>query len=313
VLPSLVCLVKAPGKGTPVVKARVMLDSGAENSFITYDMLERAKVTQGATEIEQVHGIGGKTSSLQTSDCVVILKSVVSTHSMSFQFRAINTICSDLPPFNLAREDIPDPSNLQLTEKLPRGRSPVDILIGEDYFADFLTGNISFGGKDQKILFWNTLFGTAISGYMSGGFLAKTSSLMQSVSEQSVESLNNMLKRFWDWETIGIRDEKDAMLSPNEIYALEHFNSHVKFDGARYTVSLPFNPDKPKPHNNHNSAVGQFRSLERSLERNPQRCELYTAAIMQYINLGHAELVNSHSPECDAVSYTHLTLPTTYC
>jgi hypothetical protein len=44
---------------------------------------------------------------------------------------------------------------------------------------------------------------------------------------------------------------------------------------------------------------GQFKSLERSLVRNEEKCQRYTKAIEKYMQEGHVELVHSARPDLD--------------
>ena len=64
-------------------------------------------------------------------------------------------------------------------------------------------------------------------------------------------------------------------------------------------MALPFDPDLPAPRNNYSAALAQFKSLERSLLKNKEKCALYTAAIEKYLSDGHAERVYSSHPGKD--------------
>ena len=50
-------------------------------------------------------------------------------------------------------------------------------------------------------------------------------------------SLNEKINRFWDLDTIGIKE--------NETSVDDIFVSDLKFEDSRYSVSLPFKEDRP--------------------------------------------------------------------
>ena len=60
-LPSLICKVANTASATPVM-ARLVFDSGAANSFLTSELVQRADLTEDHRRYETVTGIGGKNS-----------------------------------------------------------------------------------------------------------------------------------------------------------------------------------------------------------------------------------------------------------
>ena len=113
------------------------------------------------------------------------------------------------------------------------------------------------------------------------------------------DELAAALTKFWNTESFFKNSDK-PLLSPDEQFVIEHFNSSVQYDGKQYTVALPFNPDKGRPQNNYYSALSQFKSLERALLRSPAKREKYVEAMNKYINDGFAEVNADEFPERSA-------------
>ena len=82
-------------------------------------------------------------------------------------------------------------------------------------------------------------------------------------------ALTNQLKKFWEWEHIGIDNVIKRRLSAADQYCHDFFDSTTIFNGERYQVKLPFNPDAPKPNNNYYIALAMFKNVERQLKNKP--------------------------------------------
>ena len=292
-LPSLICKVANTASATPVM-ARLVFDSGAANSFLTSELVQRADLTEDHRRYETVTGIGGKNSKLLIQYISCYLISCVDGTVHFANMRAIDQICSKLPPLDVDWVDIPEVDLLEVTEELPRAAVNVDILVGNDLFSTLVNG-ARVAGESRQHLIWDTRLGTAVSGKSNFKVPSTNCNLPTAASN---DQLAHELKQFWNWESLGIIKDQ-VLLTPKEKYVVEHFFNNVKYEGGRYQVALPFDPDMPKPKNNFGSAMAQFKSLERSLCRNESKCLRYSTAIEQYITDGHAERVFSHSPDKD--------------
>ena len=295
-LPSVKCRV-GPNKPSSE-EARLLFDSGASNSFITNQLAKKLNLPVIHSRNELVTGIGGKATVTQVTYVQCNLFSSISSASVNCQVRAIDKICGKLPPLDLEWCDFPEVDLLKVTEDLPRVAVNVDCLVGNDLFSELVTG-VTVAGECKQYMIWDTVLGTAVSGRGESNSLG-IPALMQSAVTNDQLSLE--LKRFWDWESLGVVAGQ-VLLSPKEKYAEDFFKENVTFDGKRYEVKLPFDPDLPKPINNYASALAQFKSLERTLCRNLSKKERYTKAMEQYIKDGHIERVFSPHPDRDANRY----------
>ena len=297
-LPSLLCKLGPTENEEDASVIRLVYDTGATHTFVTRSTCVRTGLVEEDPISQKVHGIGGRISQLLVSNVVCYLFALTSHFSCRISCRAIDRICGTLPPLGVDWGDFPAVDMLRVTEELPREAGEVEVLVGNDHMAELLL-SITAAGEGRKYLLWDTRLGLALSGRAgeTESKLKTTSSLAQQL-EVTNDQLLGELKRFWNWETLGAV-EHQKLLSPSETYVVEHYYKNVKFVGNRYQVSLPFDPDSPKPKNNYASALAQFKSLERSLIRNESKCARYAAAMQQYIKDGHAELVFSAAPDKD--------------
>lgn len=303
-LPSLICLAGKTADRSSTVSVRVMIDSGSDFSYVKRSVASRLTLSETNLTSENVKVFGGGTATQRTSSCTLYLMPIFSSsHVLPLPLQAVDVVCSDLPPLNLTVEELPDIAELNLTEQFPRGRCSIDVLIGQDHLWDVISGGQVKGSKGSKLIVWQTCLGSAVSGRKTTGHLDLPATLTKQMVIEEDQDLGDILQRFWSLESLGIRDERNVNLSPDEKFALDHFNANTTFDGVRYCVRLPFHPDKVPPLNNHEAALGQFKSLERTLLRSKVKHDLYVAAMDDYIQAGHVELVSTETPEVDVAFY----------
>jgi hypothetical protein len=275
------------------IDARLVLDSGAQASFIRRDLVDKLGVEEYGKSNITLIGICGKRTSVNITHCTVVVYSKISDYNLSMNFKVLENICADLTDMDVQPDDLANIEDLRLTEEHHRRASPVHILIGQDYLHDVIRGKID--KAERSILVWDTEFGSALSGKPS----SCPDEIAINVEKITNEVLYAQLRKFWEIEELTL--DKKFLLSPLEKYAEKHYVDNVKFVDGQYMVKLPFDPDKPKPINNYYRALAQFKSLERTLLRDKSKQVNYAENIEQYINNNFAEMVNddvSHEKEC---------------
>ena len=92
-------------------------------------------------------------------------------------------------------------------------------------------------------------------------------------------------------------------MSLEEEDSIRQFREGLKFDGERYEVPLLWKSDAPRLKLNYFQAVKRLESLERQLERNPERVNAYKNAINQYVEKGYAVEINESDDSNKRVRY----------
>ena len=108
------------------------------------------------------------------------------------------------------------------------------------------------------------------------------------MSTVCIDPVTDSLKRFWELESIGIVDKGVVHMSLEEEDSRRQFTEGLKFDGDHYEVPLLWKSDAPQLNSNYFQAVKRLESVERQLERNPERANAYKNAINQYVEKGYA-------------------------
>ena len=131
------------------------------------------------------------------------------------------------------------------------GELAISVLVRSDDYWKLVTGEVIF--QDNCPTAVNTLLSWVLSGPIEG--LTENLSLTNYTStyaleleshlilyEDSSQDLETRLKRFWDLETLGIRDSEE------HIY--DKFVNNVSFKNGQYEVKLPWKePHFPLPDN----------------------------------------------------------------
>jgi hypothetical protein len=287
-------------KGTQEV--RLLLDTGAESSFIRRNIAEELQLKKKQDTFMNICGIAGQTKTMKIDIVECILSSVVSEHHVQCELQILDIICADLPGLAVTRQDLPDLDEEQLTEELPIPPSPVDILVGHDLFVRLFPPNAVLRMQNDVWL-WPTYFGLALSGGPTRSYVSAPtqSAFVNNVSHgHETSECASILHKFWDLETLGIKSG-ESVISPPEAYALQHFSQNVRFTGERYSVGLPFKQPLREPKNNRSVATKLFFSLERRLLKQPAfRLNEYIEAFEDFITQGHVELCD---PTVDGAYY----------
>ena len=169
------------------------------------------------------------------------------------------------------------------------------MLLGSDVLDEvMLPGRRS--SDDRALHAWETVFGWSIRGKI----IPNSSSLPSQPclhSRAAGPTTNDLLTAFWQTE------EAPSDLSPytdEEQQALEHFQkTHSRNKEGKYIVRLPMKVVPFSLGGSRGQACRRFYQNKQSLERKGNY-ESYTKALLEYKELGHAELVpvnNRNKPE----------------
>ena len=107
------------------------------------------------------------------------------------------------------------------------------------------------------------------------------------------DSLQMLLKGFWETESIGIKDD----VLPNEKSIPEHeqFSNEIKRDGQRYTVKLPWTKNiKEKLPSHYNLCLTRLYRLHQSLQKDEHLLDKYDSIINEQLQNGIVEKVNQN-------------------
>ena len=109
------------------------------------------------------------------------------------------------------------------------------------------------------------------------------------------QNLDNLLRRFWDLESLGIAKEEPSVY--------ETFIHWIFFDGERYQVSLPWKDNHPTLPDNYQLCHKRLIDLVRRLKQNPVLLAEYDRIIQDQIKKGIVEIVSNSAVDGEKIHY----------
>ena len=165
-----------------------------------------------------------------------------------------------------------------LQDKQPLADSDITNNVRIDVILSVTDCNRVYRGEhlvslDRHMAVFKTIFGWMIQG---GGNLPRHHALVLRVSDRP--SADDMLERLW------LREEppkQDAV----------HLDTYQRLPNGRYSVTLPRKDPPVELGESRPLALKRYLANERSLHRNNKLQKPFEAALREYIELDHAELV----------------------
>ncbi|OUC40700.1 hypothetical protein D917_03881, partial [Trichinella nativa] len=209
-----------------------LFDSGSQRSFIKKSVAEALSL-KGPFETVNIESFGNI-----NSKCLRVRRVkfwLTSVRDKSHKKQMVEALClkkiTDRPNVRLDIKQYSHFTSLQLAEDFTDLSSTFDVLIGLDYYYDFINQAIIKGQEGEPMAIHSTL-GWIICGPTPGKVPMKNTKMLFAKIE---DHLDDILKNFWDLEAIGIKDEEKEIDSK----ASQLFEKTVHFDGERYEVQLP--------------------------------------------------------------------------
>ena len=172
---------------------------------------------------------------------------------------------------------------------------PVDILVGLDYFYNFITRK-TIKGVPNTLVVLDSNLGFILCGQSRINSTKQDASNMTNfvtshtlkIEFEVINSANgdmtliDHLNHFWEMEILGIES--------NSVY--ETFKNETYFDGQNYITSLTFKPHHKPISDNFMLSKHRLHSLKNKLDRDPDLKGEYHEILQDYIKKGIIEKVN---------------------
>ena len=179
-------------------------------------------------------------------------------------------ICEPLTiqPIGKCLELHPHISELDLADNPMDETCEIDMLIGSDFYWEFVTGEVVRGGEGPVAV--NTTLGWMLSGPANlTGCRGSTVNLVTTHTLRVDDGVTNKMldatmRSFWELESLGIQAESV------ETSVSDHFASSIKMKGSCYEVSLPWRECHDPLPSNYDLSRRRLTGLLRHLKQNPE-------------------------------------------
>ena len=219
-----------PGQSVDV---RAVLDRGSQQSYATQRVKDALDLKAHGNQSMLVATFGSDQQKTQVCDIVRIGVVTKEGLDQELELLTIPFICQPLnpQPIDLCMTKYRHLSGLDLAD-YPNSESvmEVDLLIGSDHYWSLVTGETCRGDSGQVAL--RTRLGWVLSGMVpeqrSPLSLLTTHVLRVDASPHHTGNLDEILRSFWNLESLGIEDTESSVL--------EEFTQTVRFKEGRYEV-----------------------------------------------------------------------------
>ncbi|XP_014261379.1 uncharacterized protein LOC106673708 [Cimex lectularius] len=260
---------------------RLVIDCGAQRSFITEDLTNRLQLTL-SPNTHQLCGVGevpiniGKyqtrcvlaphsSSEPQLTTDAIIIPQISSAMPASL---LPNHIKEHFDKFNLADPSFCTPGD-------------IDFLLGADLFGEIILGRKQSTPKNYPQAL-DTIFGWVVMGPLQHNITSTSIALL--ANTLSKDDLRGALAKFWSVEEVTQRKHVD----PLEIDCKEPFQrTYTRDSDGRYMARLPFIKNHDPFVNTKSIGFKQFYRLEAKLIQQVTLKEKYSQIVKEYLQLGY--------------------------
>ncbi|XP_043063573.1 uncharacterized protein LOC122319825 [Drosophila ficusphila] len=241
--------------------------SQLQHSTFADDQLQIKKIKTSAS----VTGIGDSSFVTNGHSVNITMQSRTSEYTVNITAVIAPNITERQPSFNVDIGSWKIPQNIQLAD--PTFYVPQRLPPGLPLIQKTRLGWVVSGGY----------------GVSNGSSLISTIPLPIVSRDNSLDRLDDLLRRFWEVESCV---EPIAHSTKEEQDCEAHFKKHfIRSPAGDYSVRLPAKLNLELLGESYQQAYRRFLSLERKLDRRPALKAQYAAFIKEYFDLGHMSTV----------------------
>ncbi|GFQ94965.1 integrase catalytic domain-containing protein [Trichonephila clavata] len=272
-----------------------LFDNGSEKSFIKENVSRRLGLKKVGSERLSIFSFGCKTPKKQTcSNVEVRLRNILNgevTVIEALEIEEISKATLSLPSPDVWTEMETKGFRLTFNCSESSENCEISLLIGSDFYWS-LTHRIK--RLDSSLVAVETSLGWSLQGKCDEQSDCTSVHLIHSEEE----SISAELRRFWEIESLGIRDNDSESLGTGDEELLSEFDKSVCFVDGRYRVSLPWKPGmRELLQNNKTVARKRFEGLVRRFKCDHELFCEYKDVIDNYVREGIVERTS-----CDSLS-----------
>ncbi|GFU22759.1 uncharacterized protein NPIL_51991 [Nephila pilipes] len=265
---------------------RYLLDDGSQSSFISsdlVDMLNLPVISTGPLDLqafESPTSFSDKRRQVQFQLSSIWDKAKVNVIAFERSNRYASHPSSPTDVSRLAkskRMKLADPDDSLLS-------LPIEILIGADFYWNVMHSDTPVKLSDSLALVPSS-FGWILSGSRSHATVSFNPSVHSINVDTLTHELDNMVRNFWNLESIGIQPIQEKLrLSTHNAELLTNLHKSFKIIDGRRVVHLPWKPEVKLTSSNYDTAIHRFNSWTRRIHANTELKQKYAKQMQDYID-----------------------------
>ena len=280
------------------LKVNVMLEPCSTGSYITENAAEELRL-QGHAQTLTISGTGGTETVKQSRRVKLSVRNLDGAFSAQLHANVPDDIASDTPALEWSELKIRWPHLQLIPFEIISRRKQIDVLIGNDHpiFHEVSKEVIGCGPSDPNARLTNlgwVCFGPASLEEVqkSNSRSHTTRTYRSSSSSAETELLNESLRRFWDIESIGIKDTSDEVLTPSDKAVVDRTRKTLVFKDGHYKLGILWKKGEPNFEENFDMVFARLQRQEKSLlKRSSEISTSYDQIINDYVSKGYVRKV----------------------
>lgn len=281
---------------------RGVLDSGSQVSLILHNIVSNINCNL-KNNYSQLTGIGhGELHpNYKTS---IDIRSFSNNFKFTVDCLVVDNITCDIPQQNINAYNFKIPADIELADPDFYKSEQISLLLGSDVFFNLLQQD-RMSIINENLFLQATKLGYVLVGNLSTDKYNNTPVLKNVVSyltmyeenkslikkDSEIVEINDLLSKFWSCE-----DVPHVFTEAETEYDLAEqiFSQSVTLQNNRFAVALPLKQTLAKINigNSFSYALKRFYNLEKRFQRDPQLFYKYKQFIDEYIQLGHAKVID---------------------
>ena len=256
-------------------KGDILLDTGAQVSLIRSDSAELLGLKGRDTSVT-IAKVGGEEETIRTKEYRLSVSSGDDHKKYSITAIGIPNISDDVVPAPITQ--ITELLGLS-SEKIRRGRGPIDILIGIDH-ANMHTGQTRQAGE---LVARQTPLGWVVFGGSSGN--TQSASRIMFVEYATPVDLSD----FWKTESMGV-EVKPCVCEADKLSQVEREQAEViskscQNIGQQWMIPHPWKKDPKSLPDNRSLALKRLEGTERRLKSNLNQAKAYEEQMTEMVKM----------------------------
>ena len=282
--------------GSKKIKVLALLDSGSSTTFIS-EGLKRKLGLHGKKEVHIFHQPLQEHTIKRAVEVIDCVKLESESGEFSVDMKNVETMPGSLQADAVNWEEYKETYPYLKDIKFPyiSHSEKADILIGSDQTILFQKLDQKVPSKNGDPIAIETPLGWVCMGLIPTYRTNRDTESVYHCVREDEDEVNQLLKKFWEVDSVN-NTHREMSIEDREV--LEKTRQSTVYDGAQYTVAIPFNskkienPSQQFKEDMWKMASKRLQSTENSLRKVPGRRKSYQDILDSYIERGYARIVD---------------------
>ena len=221
--------------------ANILLDEGAQRSFVSEEFASKLKLRSTGTEVIHLSGFGEQNRQVRHLKKAEVYLQSCDGGEIPINVLIIPEIAVPIQTHVKSVVNMRHLKGLKLAHPVSADETfHINFLIGADYYWQIVGDNIIRGNGPTAV---ESKIGYLLSGPVNNMNMPTMSSVFNVLISHKMEECN--LEKFWELESLGVKDGTQNEKTERDLYQENYEKSCISYEDQRYVAKLPWKTDHP--------------------------------------------------------------------